>query len=73
MTVREVEIYGHRLLVERTPDGWRTFRPSGEGKRVPAISIPSFVVSDDDLLQYLADLWHESARPDRQVVRWIPR
>lgn len=71
MTVREVEVYGHRLLVERTPAGWRTFRPSNEGKRLPAIDIPVFVVTEDDLLAYLADLWHESARPERQVVRWI--
>jgi len=23
------------------------------------------------LLRYLADLWHESAGPDRQTVRWV--
>ena len=73
MTFREVEVYGRRLLVERTGDGWLTFLPGNDGKRVPAygIAIPPFIVTDDELLQYLADLWHESARPDRQVVRWL--
>jgi hypothetical protein len=71
MTIREVEIYGRRLLVERTADGWQTFLPGDDGKRRPGGSVPAFVVSDDDLLKYLADLWHESARPDRQTVRWI--
>jgi hypothetical protein len=71
MAARAVEVYGHRLLVERTPDGWQAFHPSAEGKRAPALRVPAFVVTDDELLEYLADLWHESARPDRSVVRWI--
>ena len=71
MPVREVEVYGHRLLVEHTNDGWKTFQPGVDGKRAPGMSIPAFVVTDDDLLQYLADLWHESARPDRQTIRWV--
>lgn len=73
MTIREVEVYGRRLLVERTAQGWQTFIPGDDGKRRPAaaVPVPAFIVSDDELLQYLADLWHESARPDRQTVRWI--
>ena len=71
--MREVEVYGRRLLVERTPAGWRTYVPGDDGKRRASIGvvIPDFIVTDDELLQYLADLWHESARPDRQVVRWV--
>jgi hypothetical protein len=71
--VREVEIYGRRLLVERTVDGWQTFIPGDDGKRRPSprVLIPPFVVTDDELLQYLADLWHESARPDQQTIRWV--
>jgi hypothetical protein len=71
--VREVEIYGRRLLVERTESGWRTCSPGADGKRSPVSDtlIPAFVVTDEELLQFLADLWHEDARPDRQTVRWI--
>ena len=71
--MREVEVYGRRLLVERTAEGWQGYTPGDDGKRrlSPAVLIPHFVVTDDELLQYLADLWHESARPDRQTVRWI--
>lgn len=73
MALREVEVYGRRLLVERTDDGWQAFIPGDDGKRRQAIAvpIPAFIVSEDEMLQYLADLWHESARPDRQIVRWI--
>lgn len=59
------------MLVEHTDAGWRTYVPGDDGKRRPGDDIPSFVVSDDELLQYLADLWHERARPDRNVVRWV--
>lgn len=72
--MREVEVFGRRLLVERTATGWQTYIPGDDGKRrpSPAVVVPSFVVTDDELLQYLADLLHEGARPDRQTVRWIP-
>ena len=72
--MREVEVFGRRLLVERIATGCRSCAPGIDGKRGPISDtmIPAFVVTDDDLLQYLADLWHEDARPDRQVVRWIP-
>jgi len=71
--LRELEVFGRRLLVERTPIGWTTCMPGADGKRGPFSTtlVPSFIVTDDELLQYLADLWHEDARPDRNVVRWI--
>ena len=71
--MREVEVFGRRLLVERTPTGWATCEPGADGKRGPRSTalIPAFIVTDDELLSFLADLWHEDARPDRQTVRWI--
>ncbi len=71
--MREIEVFGRRLLVERTAAGWQTYIPGDDGKRRPApgAPIPGFVVTDDELLRYLADLWHEDARPDRRDVRWV--
>lgn len=71
--MREVEVFGRRLLVERTATGWRACVPGADGKRGPMSEnlIPAFIVTDDELLQYLADLWHEESRPDRQLVRWV--
>lgn len=71
--MREVEVFGRRLLVERVASGWQTYVPGDDGKfrASPGVLIPGFVITDDELLQYLADLWHESARPDRQTVRWL--
>jgi len=64
-------VFGRRLLVEKTITGWQTYTPGDDGKRGPAVPVPSFIITEDELLQYLADLWHESARPDRDEVRWI--
>jgi len=71
--VRELEVFGRRLLVERTASGWRASIPGADGKRglVSETLIPAFVRTDEELFQYLADLWHEDARPDRQMVRWV--
>jgi len=71
--MREVEIFGRRLLVERSATGWRSCVPGDDGKRGPISEtlIPSFIKTDDELLQYLADLWHEEARPDRSIIRWV--
>jgi len=62
-----------RLLAEKTGDGWTIYHPSAEGKRRVAhdLVVPEFVVTDDDLVQYLADLCHEAATPTNQEVRWI--
>jgi hypothetical protein len=71
--MREVEVFGRRLLVERTEAGWKAYIPGDDGKRRPSpgVVIPSFIVTDDELFQYLADLMHERARPDRNSVHWI--
>ena len=71
--MREVEVFRRRLLVERSASGWRSCVPGADGKRGPISEtmIPAFVVTDEELLQYLADLWHEDARSDRQLVRWV--
>lgn len=72
--IREAEIFGRRVLLERTGDIWMAYIPGDDGKRraLPSATIPPFVVSDAEVRQYLADLWHEDARPDRQTVRWLP-
>ncbi len=71
--IQEAEIFGRRVLLERTGNAWVAYIPGDDGKRraLPAGTIPSFVVSADEVLKYLADLWHEDARPDRQTVRWL--
>lgn len=61
MTSLKFNVFGRRVLVVSSEDGWQAFY-LGEGKRRPAIDI--VVPSDleaDDIEQYLDDLCHEWA------------
>ncbi len=56
-------IYGKLIAVAETTVGWRTFFLGADGKRRPAEIVVPVFVAEDELLQYLADLFHESATP----------
>lgn len=66
----EFDVFGTRMIVERTANGWAVFYPPEEGKRrpVPGMYIPPDV-SEDEMAQYLADLWHEGASPAHPEVK----
>jgi hypothetical protein len=70
--MRTLEVFGRYVWVEYAAGRWTAFHPNAEGERAPmfAASIPAFVQTGAELAQYLADLWHEEARPDRGEVRW---
>ncbi len=70
--VREIEVYGRRLLLLRTGAVWLAYDPGSDGKRRPArdVRIPEFVQTDVELERYLADLLHERASPDNATIRW---
>ena len=68
----QFDVFGKRMIVERTPDGWGVFYPPEEGKRrhVPGIRIPPDIV-EEDLARYLVDLCHEDASPAHPDVRLV--
>ena len=74
MTARLVfDVFGARMEVERAADGWRLWRLGTDGKRSPVeVSIPAFV-AEDELLQYLDDVFHEVATPEHPSVRRVTR
>lgn len=64
----EFDVFGRRIIVERRGDTWATFEPWADGKRRSlGIGIPSDL-PEEALARYLADLFHEDARPDRPDV-----
>ncbi len=66
------DVYGRRVLVERSAGGWLAFYAGNEGKKRPAtdIVIPDSLV-ETELAQYLADLFHESASRQHPEVKQI--
>ena len=65
------DVFGRRIDVERTEQGWAAFVPGSDGKRRPAnISIPSDL-NADGVGRYLGDVYHESASPKHPTVRML--
>lgn len=64
-------VFGRLLLVEAGTDGWKAFYMGADGKRrVADFSIPEFL-REDELAQYLDDLFHEYAMPWNRDVRQL--
>ena len=70
--VREIIVYGRRLVLERR-GAWTAFDTGTDGKRRIArdIVVPEFIVSETDLARYLADVLHERATTGNAVVEWV--
>jgi hypothetical protein len=65
------DVFGHRIDVEATSEGWTAYVPGNDGKRRPAnIAIPAGQDADG-VAQYLDDLFHEAATPERPNVRLL--
>ena len=60
-------VFGRIVAVAATATGWQPFHV-GDGTRRPAsFVIPDFI-AEDELAQYLFDLFHESATPSNGEV-----
>ena len=63
MAEHRFDVFGTRVAIRAVPAGWEAFALGDDGKRRPAgFVVPAFVAADE-LQQYLADLFHESAKP----------
>lgn len=64
----KLDVFGKRILVEQSASGWRAYLLGTDGKRSPLnIAIPE-MVTEDELVQYFDDLYHEAATPRRPAV-----
>jgi hypothetical protein len=63
-------VFGRLVAVAATPAGWKAYLLGQDGKRSPLdLVIPAFV-EQDEVGQYLADVFHEVATPtNNKVVR----
>jgi len=64
-------VFGRIYRIERQGSEWRAFSEGADGKSSPAhLVIPDFI-GQEELEQFLADLFHESATPTNGDVRRI--
>jgi hypothetical protein len=63
VTEHRFDVFGRRVAIRATASGWEAFTLGDDGKRGPGgFAVPDFIGADE-LAQYLADLFHESAKP----------
>jgi hypothetical protein len=71
MYARRFYVFGRIYLIRRKGSSWVPYTASGDGKHAPAgFAIPDFVL-EDELVQYLEDLFHENATPSNGNVHAI--
>lgn len=65
----KLNVFGKKIEVVRRDNKWRAYYLGNEGKRRLAanIVIPSDI-KEDELREYMADLCHEWATPNRDSV-----
>ena len=64
-------VFGRIVQVQREGALWQAYSVGADGKRAPAgFVVPDFV-GEDEMEQYLFDLFHESATPANGDVRRI--
>ena len=63
-----LDVFGERMLVERSGGTWRSYALGSDGKRsLVNVPIPDSI-AEDELAQYFDDLYHESATLRRPAV-----
>jgi hypothetical protein len=72
MSENRFKVFRRLVAVGGQPGAWRAFYLGADGKRRPADFVVPGDVAEDDLLEYLADLFHEDAMPGHDSVQRLP-
>jgi hypothetical protein len=64
-------VFGTPIAVVGTAGSWRAFYLGSDGKRRPADFIVPADVAEQELAEYLGDLFHENATPRNGTVERI--
>ncbi|GAB2837791.1 hypothetical protein GCM10027277_00790 [Pseudoduganella ginsengisoli] len=72
MTEHRFNVFGKQVVIRAKGGGWDAFYPGTDGKRRPADFIVPGDIAEADLLEYLADLFHEHATPRNHAVTKLP-
>jgi hypothetical protein len=72
MNAIRFNIFGRIFAIQREGATWQAYAVGSDGKRSPAAFVVPDFVEEDELEQYLFDLFHESATPTNGDVRRIP-
>lgn len=65
------DVFGMPVTIRAVDGGWGAFHTGSDGKHRPSGFIVPPDVDADGLAVYLADLFHEQAKPHRSEVRLL--
>jgi hypothetical protein len=65
-----IDVFGKRMIAEHRSGRWQLSIAGADGKRSPIsdVVVPADITSEKDLLTFLHDVYHESARPGHDQV-----
>ncbi|VTU45856.1 hypothetical protein SRS16P2_00360 (plasmid) [Variovorax sp. SRS16] len=63
MSEHRFNVFGRIIAISRQQGTWIAFDLGSEGKRRPADFVVPDFLAEDELCQYLEDLFHETAMP----------
>lgn len=68
-----LDVFGRRMLAERSAGAWHLYLPGTEGKRRPVkdVVVPGDVTTEQQLLRFLDDHFHEHATVEHPAVRIV--
>ena len=69
MSPARFDVFGRIFSIERVGTEWRAWAHGADGKRSPAGFVVPREVGEDELAQYLYDLFHEAATRRGDVRR----
>ncbi len=61
-------VFGKIVAIIGLPGAWQAYFLGTNGTRRPADFIVPTDIAEDDLAEYLADLFHEDATPQRPTI-----
>jgi len=68
MAELKFNVFGKLVAIVGEPGRWSAFLPGSDGKRRPADFVVPDFLSEAELCQYLADVFHELATPANGTV-----
>jgi hypothetical protein len=71
MKALRFNVFGRIVAIQRDGSTWQAYAVGADGKRSRAAFIVPDFVEEDEIEQYLFDLFHESATPGNGDVRRI--
>ncbi len=70
-----INVFGKQMVAERLSGRWQLSLAGADGKRSPLtdILVPTDVTTEKELLTFLHDIYHESARPGHDQVTRVDK